>query len=1617
MSFAHGLPAVRLFRPGRRVALVCLIVAAASAVTSFALGSPLSRSWSAPSDVDWLPFIGGMLPLLAMCASALGLFGGKSEGGIAAVPEVEALIRQLNDTLAGQREEVTRLQRSCETATQDAAAASARVTRAADAAIDAETRLASGIAQWERKLEEHLASATPYGGTATLSEDGLAARVVQRIEGVMPDFADIIRTKFSAFPDPSFHIAAGRLNATVEAAMVTFKGVIDDASHKMNSLNEISQSLRRDAVALDLAGREIATAGATVVARAGETISGVDAALASLPAAVASMNGAAVEMKGSLEEATLTMRANRTALMTAGDQAAQSAGRLLAAGSAIEEQREAVDAASERITCAVAEVIARVDAAQADRATLTDLIGRLQEVADVLARGTGALTQAGQQATGGVDTTLAAIRSATGEMIEQIRSALAPLPAATADLAHQVRADIAGTVAAEISTRITERIDAAVGSLTDATRITPDIVANVSADIAARVGTQIDAAIGTLTEAARIAPELVASVSADIAARVGGQVGTAIESLTEASRIAPNAIAAIAVDIAAQVSSQIDTAISSLTEAARITPDAVGTVSADIAARIGSQVDAAIGSLIEASRLTPDVVANVSADIAERLADRISVAVSAMTNTTQLPPDLALTLATAVAERVAPRLDVAMEVLASAETTLDAVGRRTNALCEAALQGLTAATEGLSAQPAGSTSVASVLADAELEIRMAEVLAPLTAAAQSSAEALTGAAEALTTRTAEAIAAAGDVLVARATEALAEIPAATANLTSATEAAVQAVTEAAGMLCGDSAALEATGRETVETVGRLLQDAAALREAGEAVTETDRAAIKGMIHEVDAVIGRLTMITATTDDAARELAGLKPIATTLETIATTLTERTEHLDAASQRFTTAGESVIERLADNASLGEVAVQALPVIAAEVDTVTAALRTVAETLSANAVTTPLDIERLERLNQRFEITAAGLPGSIEARVAAAIPGNLPDAAMRLEALAPKLDHLDAVGSRLESLAERLPNELAAQVRDAIPMSLSDAANRLDATAPHLEQVSVRLEAAVDGLQQTMPQTASRLEALGPKLEQLDATRDRLDALAARLPAELGEVLGQAIPAGLPEAADRLNAATPTLETLAQRLEHLADRLPGDIAGSLNMAIPVGLPEAAARLEAVADRLPRELADSVSQAIPVGLPEAAARLDAATPVLDAVTQRLEALADRLPGELAGSVSHAIPVGLPEAAARLEAATPALGTVAQRLEAVADRLPVSVSQAIPFGLPEAAARLEAATPALDTVAQRLEFLADRLPVGVSQAIPFGLPEAAARLDAATPALKAVAERLEVLVDRLPGELTSSVSQAIPSGLPEAAARLDAATPVLDTVAQRLEVLASHLPAELAGRLHDVIHRALPDTASRLEAMAPRLEHLDRLSQRLETVATQLPDSVTARIPMTLVDTADRLGAVGTRLETALSRLPDQGSEDVSAITTLVALTGDIGESVKRVEAALVEHDGALISLIGSMTRVQAATDDLQAIRPEPAPPAIGDETSLGAALRHLDGVADQSEQLLLQSEALAEAVMAGRASALSSLLADRAPTLLARVEIATRRLRSAATALAIASDGPAVGQQRLSA
>jgi len=77
------------------------------------------------------------------------------------------------------------------------------------------------------------------------------------------------------------------------------------------------------------------------------------------------------------------------------------------------------------------------------------------------------------------------------------------------------------------------------------------------------------------------------------------------------------------------------------------------------------------------------------------------------------------------------------------------------------------------------------------------------------------------------------------------------------------------------------------------------------------------------------------------------------------------------------------------------------------------------------------------------------------------------------------------------------------------------------------------------------------------------------------------------------------------------------------------------------------------------------------------------------------------------------------------------------------------------------------------------------------------------------------------------------------------------------------------------------------------------------------------------------------------------------------------------------------------------------------GEPAALDATLLHLGSVEREASLLTQQAEALAEAVLTGKAPSLPPLLAGRAPVLLSGIDATIQRLHSVATSLALASDG----------
>ena len=213
----------------------------------------------------------------------------------------------------------------------------------------------------------------------------------------------------------------------------------------------------------------------------------------------------------------------------------------------------------------------------------------------------------------------------------------------------------------------------------------------------------------------------------------------------------------------------------------------------------------------------------------------------------------------------------------------------------------------------------------------------------------------------------------------------------------------------------------------------------------------------------------------------------------------------------------------------------------------------------------------------------------------------------------------------------------------------------------------------------------------------------------------------------------------------------------------------------------------------------------------------------------------------------------------------------------------------------------------------------------------------------VEIQVDRLTA--VAGQAEAHASLLPDAAGYMTAATVRLQAAAEAWQ----SAPMQLV----------LPEVAARMEAAASTLDRLDATSSRLEAIVRGLsPEQVQAE-----------------------------------TLTAIACVSADIAASVRRVEAALSEHEGAWPSVAASIAQVEAAALAVAEASEHSAPgsprasflPATFDVETAPAAviatLRHFDEVACQSEMLLQQAEALAEAVLAGRAPGLPPLLADRYP------------------------------------
>jgi hypothetical protein len=287
--------------------------------------------------------------------------------------------------------------------------------------------------------------------------------------------------------------------------------------------------------------------------------------------------------------------------------------------------------------------------------------------------------------------------------------------------------------------------------------------------------------------------------------------------------------------------------------------------------------------------------------------------------------------------------------------------------------------------------------------------------------------------------------------------------------------------------------------------------------------------------------------------------------------------------------------------------------------------------------------------------------------------------------------------------------------------------------------------------------------------------------------------------------------------------------------------------------------------------------------------------------------------------------------------------------------------------------------------------------------------------DRLDALGNRL-AQSADQLSAAIADHARQADAEPDVESSVRDALVVETLTRLTALSAEVV----EVVRRLEAASGQRDGAGEALAESLRRVVAAID--AADWTKGAAA--------SADRLDAVGHRLEVSVRDLstmlgewtaraaapPEHDALLGRTLNNLTDLSSEISGAVRRLETAVGQQEGAGEALVQSIERVGAAVDVAvqaavaadrgvteAAVRPD----------MLTSTLRQLNGVDQATAALLGETEALAEAVLTGRAPGIPPLLAARTPALLADVETTIQRLRSVATALAIASDGQPAATQ----
>ncbi len=820
------------------------------------------------------------------------------------------------------------------------------------------------------------------------------------------------------------------------------------------------------------------------------------------------------------------------------------------------------------------------------------------------------------------------------------------------------------------------------------------------------------------------------------------------------------------------------------------------------------------------------------------------------------------------------------------------------------------------------------------------------------------------------------------------------------EAAASDLTGAAESLHGEGARLSEASSEAARTAGALAQQTEALRDvAGDAATRTEAA-----IADLPGLAGGLTEVAASLDAAGRQMVetsrGMAELlaadAERSEAIRRALPEASAALSEAASSVHTEATSLEEAARRISHVGGEAVAAIADTVAQAAAVAQALDTAGRESAAAT----------KRLEQQTE----------------ALQASSQSAATRIEAAA---DRADTAHRTLSELSTGLSETAGGLQRDVVAL---DGAGRQLALAGQtlslrLADDAARSEALLHALPQAVAGLSAATGALHTDAEALQAASREITGTGSEVAAAVGAAMDKAagVVQGLDASGRDAIAATLRLQQQTVSLQATSDMAATRIATAADQAAAMASDAAAA--------LSRDSAalDAVGQLVS-GLPDATAALAEAARHIRQVGETAAAVIDDTATQLT-QAGHLVPL-LDQAGREAASATRDLHQQTDELQAaaasvtsagrkIADLLSAdaarsdAVLRALPEAtavLSEAAATMQARTGAMEDAARRVASVSGEAVAVIADTLTQSA-HVAQSLDVSGREAAAAARLLQQQNEALQSAAEAAVSNiaAAANGAVEMAARAFAALPDLTSGF-----------SEAGGAIADAAARAESgvaglDSASRVlcAAAAEAAAQIERLGGLANDTEGRL--AVLQTVGSAIGETVEGLSALGRQLEQATVALPaavaslaDHAASEpaqAASLATLAGLPEKFRDAAARLESAIARQDGASVILESAMTRVQGAFEAVaQASRPAP------EQDALGATLQHLGGVEQAAVLLLQQAEALAEAVLDGRAPELPGVLAERTPSLLAGLDATIGRLRSAATALALASDGPSV-------